>query len=83
MIDAKLLNLLCCPESHQPLHLADAALLQSLNQQVSAGSLKNRAGHPFKNQLDGGLVREDKKVVYPIINKLPILLIEEGILLTA
>jgi len=83
MIDAKLLHLLCCPESHQPLHLADATLLQSLNHQVAAGSLKNRAGHPFKNQLDGGLIREDKKVVYPIINKLPILLIEEGILLTA
>lgn len=83
MIDAKLLNLLCCPESHQPLHLADAALLQSLNQQVTAGSLKNRAGQLLKDKLDGGLVRADKQVVYPIINKLPILLVEEGILLTA
>jgi len=83
MIDAKLLNLLCCPESHQPLHLADAALLQSLNQQVTAGSLKNRAGKLLKDKLDGGLVRADKQVVYPIINKLPILLVEEGILLTA
>lgn len=83
MIDTKLLHLLCCPESRQSLHLADKALVQSLNQQVAAGSLKNRAGQPLKDKLDGGLVREDKTVVYPIINKLPILLIEEGILLTA
>ncbi len=83
MIDTKLLHLLCCPESRQSLHLADKVLVQSLNQQVAAGSLKNRAGQPLKDKLDGGLVREDKTVVYPIINKLPILLIEEGILLTA
>jgi uncharacterized protein len=83
MIDSKLLPLFRCPESHQPLHLADDGLLQSLNQQVAAGSLKNRAGQPVKEKLDGGLVREDKKVAYPIIKKLPILLIEEGILLTA
>jgi uncharacterized protein YbaR (Trm112 family) len=83
MIDTKLLQLLCCPESHQSLQLADAALLQSLNQQMTAGSLKNRAGQLLKDKLDGGLVRADKQVVYPIINKLPILLVEEGILLTA
>jgi uncharacterized protein len=81
MIDAKLLNLLCCPESHQPLQLADNALVQSLNRQITAGNLLNRSGQPLKQTLDGGLLREDKKVVYPILNKLPILLVEEGILL--
>lgn len=81
MIDAKLLNLLCCPESHQSLRLADDTLVQSLNRQIAAGNLLNRSGQPLKQTLDGGLLREDKKVVYPILNKLPILLVEEGILL--
>jgi len=81
MIDAKLLNLLCCPESHQPLHLADDSLVQNLNRQITSGNLQNRSGHSLKHPLDGGLLREDKKVVYPILNKLPILLVEEGILL--
>lgn len=83
MIDAKLLNILCCPESHQPLHLADASLVQTLNQQIAAGTLKSRNGHPLKTKLDGALIREDKKVIYPIVNKLPILLVEEGVILPA
>ncbi len=83
MIEAKLLSLLCCPESHQPLQLADASLVQTLNKQIAAGSLKNRAGHALKEPLDGALIREDRKVIYPIVNKLPILLVEEGILLAA
>ncbi|MCD6051034.1 MAG: hypothetical protein K0Q55_2437 [Verrucomicrobia bacterium] len=83
MIDAKLLSLLCCPESHQPLQLADGSLVQTLNKQIAAGSLKNRTGHALKEPLDGALIREDRKVIYPIVNKLPILLIEEGILLAA
>ena len=44
MIDTKLLNLLCCPESRQALQLADAPLVQTLNQKSAAGALKNRAG---------------------------------------
>jgi uncharacterized protein YbaR (Trm112 family) len=83
MIDAQLLNLLCCPESHQPLRLADDYLLQKLNQLIAAGHLKNRAGQTLKSMLDGALIREDRKILYPIVNKLPILLIEEGILLPA
>ena len=83
MIDAKLLNLLCCPESRQALQLADAQLVQTLNQKIAAGALKNRAGQSLKEPLDGALIREDQKVIYPIVNKLPILLVEEGILLTA
>ena len=83
MIDAKLLNLLCCPESRQALQLADAPLVQTLNQKIAAGALKNRAGQSLKEPLDGALIREDQKVIYPIVNKLPILLVEEGILLTA
>ncbi|HEY1173157.1 MAG TPA: Trm112 family protein [Verrucomicrobiae bacterium] len=83
MIDAKLLNILCCPETHQPLHMADAALVQSLNQQITAGTLKARNGHPVKTKLDSALIREDKKVIYPIIHKLPILLVEEGVILSS
>lgn len=81
MIEAKLLNLLCCPETHQPLKLADTALVAELNRQLAAGNLKSRNGDNVTGPLDGGLIREDQKVVYPIVKKLPILLIEEGILL--
>jgi uncharacterized protein len=83
MIDAKLLSLLCCPESHQPLRLADDALLQTLNKHLSDGTLLNRAGQLVTCPLDGALIREDNKVAYTIVKKLPILLVEEGVLLPA
>jgi uncharacterized protein len=82
MIDAELLKILCCPETHQPLALADAPLLEKLNGQIAAGSLKTRAGKPVPEKMDAGLVRSDGKYLYPIRHNLPILLVDEAIALT-
>ena len=82
MVDDALLKILCCPETHQELRLADAALVESLNQKISAGQLKNRAGKPVTETLSGGLVRRDGKFLYPVRN-LPVMLVDEAIPLVA
>jgi len=79
MLDPELLKLLCCPETHQPLHLADSALLEQLNQKVLAGTLSTRGGRKVSELLPGGLVRADGQFLYPIRKQIPVLLIEEGI----
>lgn len=79
MVDAELLKILCCPETHQPLTLADAPLVQRLNEQINSGQLRNRAGKPVTRKCDGGLVRKDGQFVYPICEDIPILLIDEAI----
>jgi uncharacterized protein YbaR (Trm112 family) len=79
MIDPELLNLICCPETHQGLCLADSALLDELNQKVLARSLVNRGGRFVSELLSGGLVRADGKLLYPIRNNIPVMLVEEGI----
>jgi uncharacterized protein len=79
MIDPDLLKILCCPETHQPLAPAAAPVIENLNQQITAGSLKNRAGKPVSEKLDAGLVRSDGKFLYPVRNNLPILLVDEAI----
>jgi len=79
MVDPELLNLLRCPETRQPLSLADAALVQKLNEQINVGQLHNRAGRPVTRKCDGGLLRKDGQFVYPICESIPILLIDEGI----
>ena len=79
MIDAELLKILCCPETHQPLREADAATLAGLNQQIAAGSLRNRASQPVQEKIDGGLVRADGKFIYPIRRSLPVMLVDEAI----
>jgi uncharacterized protein YbaR (Trm112 family) len=79
MIDPNLLEKLCCPETHQKLSLADPALIEKLNHRIAAAQLRNRAGQPLTVKLDGGLVRQDGQLVYPIRQGIPILLIDEGV----
>ena len=78
-IDKDLLSILCCPETKQDVSLADAALIAQLNEAASRGQLKNKANKLVTELLDGGLIREDRKILYPIREDIPVMLIEEGI----
>ncbi len=78
-IDPSLLDILCCPETKQPMTILDVASLDVLNRKIANGELQNTAGNPVKEPLDGGLIRSDKKIAYPIREMIPIMLIEEGI----
>jgi uncharacterized protein len=60
-------------------HLADEALIAKLNEAVKQSSLKNKAQKPVTESLDGGLIRADRKILYPIREDIPVMLIEEGI----
>jgi uncharacterized protein YbaR (Trm112 family) len=81
MIDPELLKLLCCPETHQGLTPAQPELLQRLNRQIASGTLQNRSARAVSQELAEALLREDGKVVYPIRDGIPVMLLEEGILL--
>ncbi|HKC96109.1 MAG TPA: Trm112 family protein [Nitrospira sp.] len=78
-VDKDLLAILCCPETKLDVTLADDALITKLNDAISRGQLKNKAQKPVTELLDGGLVRSDRKVLYPIREDIPVMLIEEGI----
>ena len=78
-IDQDLLDILCCPETKQNVGLVELPLLERINLGVEKGNLRNKAGQPVKEKLDGGLIRQDRKIVYPIRDQIPIMLIEEGI----
>ena len=80
-IDKDLLAILCCPETKQEVSLIDSRTLDQLNAEIEKGELQNTAGNLGKEKLDGGLIRNDGKVVYPIRDQIPIMLIEEGIVL--
>jgi len=78
-IDKDLLAILCCPETKLDVSLADEVLITKLNDAVSRGVLKNRAQKPVTELLDGGLIRADRNILYPIREDIPVMLIEEGI----
>ena len=77
MIQNELLDILVCPESHQPLTLADETLIGRINAAAEAGSLKDRSGSDVA-PVEGALVREDGTVAYAIRDSIPIMLIDES-----
>ncbi len=79
MIGKELLDILVCPELRTPLSLVDERLLAALNQAVAEKRLKNRAGETVERPLDGGLLRGDGAVVYPVVDGIPIMLVDEAI----
>jgi len=78
-ISQELLDILVCPETKQPVVLAESDLLEKLNAQIQDGTLKNRVGETVSEVIDGALVREDKRCCYPIRDDIPIMLIDEAI----
>ncbi len=78
-LDPTLLEILCCPETKQALTLLDSSALEILNRKIADGELRNKGGNPIEDPLDGGLLRSDRNVTYPIRDTIPIMLIEEGI----
>jgi len=79
VIASRLLDILICPENHTRLKLADEGLIERLNAAIRAGELRNRSGDPVTSALNGGLVREDGRILYPIIDDIPIMLVDEAI----
>lgn len=78
-VDKELLAILCCPDTKQDVTLADDSLIASLNARIEKGEIKNKSGQPISEKLDGGLIRADRKILYPIREDIPVMLIEEGI----
>jgi uncharacterized protein YbaR (Trm112 family) len=79
MVHPDLLELLVCPEDRSPLHLAEAPLLDKLNARIRGGAVRNRAGAAVTEEVKEGLVRADGKVLYPVRDDIPIMLVDEAI----
>jgi uncharacterized protein YbaR (Trm112 family) len=79
MIDPALLQAVRCPETHQPLTLADPELLRCLNEKIRMGEVFNRGRQPIIEPLEDGLVRTDGNYIYPVQNGIVVLLRDSAI----
>ncbi|MBN8716824.1 MAG: Trm112 family protein [Xanthomonadales bacterium] len=78
-MDRKLLDLLACPATRQPLSLLEAAGLDALNRAIAAGQVARGDGTPQREPLREALVTRDRKTAYRIDDGIPVLLVEEAI----
>jgi uncharacterized protein YbaR (Trm112 family) len=79
MVDASLVAILACPETHQPVRVADDATIEKVNTAIAAGVVKNREGESVSEPIQTGLVREDGAYLYPVREDIPVMLIGEAI----
>ena len=78
-MDRKLLDLLVCPATRQPLALRDKPGLEALNRAIAAGSVKRVDDTAQTEPVREALITRDRKTLYRIDDGIPVLLIEEGI----
>jgi uncharacterized protein YbaR (Trm112 family) len=79
MLSEELLSILCCPETKQDLTVADASLIEKINQRIEKRGLKNRGVEIIVQKIESGLVRADKRYLYAIREDIPVMLIDEAI----
>jgi uncharacterized protein YbaR (Trm112 family) len=78
-MDRKLLDILACPATRQPLALLESRGLDALNRAIAAGGILRVDDSPQSEPVREALVTRDRKLVYRIDDGIPVLLVEEAI----
>lgn len=78
-MDRKLLDILCCPTSKQPLALLGGDDLERINRAIAAGGVSRADGSPQAEALAEGLVTRDRRRVYRVDDGIPVLLADEAL----
>ncbi|MGZ1519723.1 Trm112 family protein [Xanthomonas citri] len=78
-MDRKLLDLLCSPDTRQPLSLLDGKGLEALNAAIAGGALQRADGAAQTQPLREALITRDRKQIFRVDDGIPVLLAEEAI----
>lgn len=79
MVDKKLLALLRCPVTKQPVRRLTPTQLQKLNDAIAAGRIKQQNGRPLHTPLEDALLTESGRTIYPIVDDIPVMVEAESI----
>ena len=78
-MDRKLLDILCCPTSRQPLALLDDRDLATINAGIGERAIVRADGSAQTAPLTAGLITRDRRLVYRIDDGIPVLLADEAL----
>lgn len=75
----RLLDILCCPVSHEPLRPLEKRRLKALNERIKSGEVLYVDHSAVEKPLSAALITRDDKVIYAVEDDIPVLLPERGI----
>ena len=75
----EVLSLLRCPVTESSLTIADAGVVDALNQQIEAGTLTNRLGQVIEQPIESGLVNEDQSLLFAVRGEIMVLVADQAI----
>ena len=78
-LDKRLLEILCCPVSKQPVQPLTRAQLDALNRAIAAGEVRNVEGEPCSTPLREALITRDGKTIYRIDDGIPVMLADQAL----
>lgn len=78
-MDRKLLDILCCPVTKQPLALLDGSELDALNAAIATGAVRRLDGSTQSEPVREGLITRDHQTLYRVDDGIPVLLADESI----
>ncbi len=78
-VDPELVEILVCPDTKLNVDLAPAETVEKINLAIKENIVLNVDGQSVNDPLQDGLLREDDKIIYPVRDSIPVMLIGEGI----
>ena len=78
-VDAKLLEILRCPVTRQPLRLLAARKLETLNEKIARGEVRHLDGSVVERPLEAALITENGNTIYKILDDIPVMLEDSSI----
>ena len=78
-VDPELVEILVCPDTKLNVALVPAETVEKINLAIRENIVLNVDGQSIKEPLQDGLLREDDKIIYPVRDSIPVMLIGEGI----
>lgn len=78
-MDKRLLAILCCPTTHQPVTPLTSVQIESINRSIAAGDVQQHDGVRLTEPLQAGLITRDGQRIYRIDDGIPVMLPDEAI----